>query len=306
MKYYILYKDENRGPLELSELDEFDLNPTSRVWAPGWPSWQNAGDVAEIMEYINMRETRAREEREAKIKADQEAKALKEAQDAKARKEAQEAKIRTEQHSTQAKSEAQPQKAKETEWFYAINNQQLGPVDEATMRRAGITPDTFVWNENLGPNWVRASSVPALQDLFAQQTPQSDPSNPSTSVTRTISTGEPHSGQHTANPDPETSSPYMMGIAGTICAVVAVIMCFVKGDYLDGEELVTIFALLALPACILGVASLVAANQSTHNSTLGEDLTACKRRGFSTGLGIGAIVCAILGIIIACKDFVII
>ena len=83
-------------------------------------------------------------------------------------------------------------------------------------------------------------------------------------------------------------------------------MCFVKGEYLDGDELAITLSILALPAVILGVASLLIARHKINEPALGVDETAATRCGISIGLGIGAIVCALVGIIIAGLDFAII
>ncbi|MCM1005992.1 MAG: DUF4339 domain-containing protein [Prevotella sp.] len=54
MKYYIKYKDEQFGPLEIPEMAEkYGLNPKSRVWKTGTPAWVNAEQIPEIMAFLN-------------------------------------------------------------------------------------------------------------------------------------------------------------------------------------------------------------------------------------------------------------
>lgn len=54
------------------------------------------------------------------------------------------------------------------QWYYSKNGAQLGPVDDAELRRlslsGAITPEDFLWNETMGDTWQPASS---LRDLFA-------------------------------------------------------------------------------------------------------------------------------------------
>ena len=51
------------------------------------------------------------------------------------------------------------------QWWYAKGGQSVGPVDDAALKRlfeAGtIRPDDLVWNETMGPQWVKASGVMA-------------------------------------------------------------------------------------------------------------------------------------------------
>jgi hypothetical protein len=52
-----------------------------------------------------------------------------------------------------------------TTWYYLINGQQTGPVDQARfgmlIQSGAVRPDTMVWQEGM-PNWVQAGSVPGL------------------------------------------------------------------------------------------------------------------------------------------------
>lgn len=52
------------------------------------------------------------------------------------------------------------------DWYYAVDNQQQGPVDEPEMHRllaSGIiTPDTFIWSAGMA-DWQPLSTVPQFQ-----------------------------------------------------------------------------------------------------------------------------------------------
>lgn len=292
-------------------MEEFDLNPKSRVWAPGWPSWKDAEEVGEIMDYLNRREAQAREEREARERAEQEAKARKE-QEAKAAREqakAQQAQAQA-QAQQQAQAQAQAQSAGPTagetaqaegpEWYYAINNQQYGPVSEAELRSMGIGPDTLVWNENVGGSWIAASQVPALADLFVRTSPDVAHTAVAVSAQNYAST---HAVNVNASQDKLMSGAYNFGIGGAVCTVIAIIVCFVNAEYYDSQELMAILAVCALPSVILSEYSLAAANKCVNSCKLGDTDNALKQRGLSMGLGIGAMISAVVGAILAIKDF---
>ncbi len=58
------------------------------------------------------------------------------------------------------------------QWFYILNGQRLGPVDESELfrlaREGALTPGDLVWNPTMGTQWQPASSVP---NLFGLPTP---------------------------------------------------------------------------------------------------------------------------------------
>lgn len=54
----------------------------------------------------------------------------------------------------------------EKTYYMIIGGQQTGPYERGELIYAGLTPDTPVWREGL-ENWVKASSLPELNDLFA-------------------------------------------------------------------------------------------------------------------------------------------
>ena len=52
------------------------------------------------------------------------------------------------------------------QWFYAVNGQQNGPVEENVLfelaRNGSIKPNDLVWNSTMGTAWAKASTVPGL------------------------------------------------------------------------------------------------------------------------------------------------
>lgn len=69
-----------------------------------------------------------------------------------------------------------------TEWYYALDGQQLGPISAETLKgmadQGQLQPTDLVWNESL-PEWVAASRIPGL---FPRQKKQPPPLPPSAQV----------------------------------------------------------------------------------------------------------------------------
>lgn len=61
-------------------------------------------------------------------------------------------------------------------YYMHINGQQIGPLDESALLANGLTPDTMVWTQGMNA-WQKASELPSLSYLFAQQQqpPQQQP-----------------------------------------------------------------------------------------------------------------------------------
>jgi TM2 domain-containing membrane protein YozV len=61
------------------------------------------------------------------------------------------------------------------DWYYAVNNQQYGPVSEAELRdlaeRGKLSPRDLVWKEGM-PQWVAADSV---RGLLPEPAPRREP-----------------------------------------------------------------------------------------------------------------------------------
>ena len=59
----------------------------------------------------------------------------------------------------------------ERQWYYAIGQQQYGPVPQTELfelfRRASLEPETYVWTDGF-TNWQKASQVELLTPLFSQ------------------------------------------------------------------------------------------------------------------------------------------
>lgn len=59
--------------------------------------------------------------------------------------------------------------------YYLIRDgQPFGPVEKSELRNYGVTRDSDVWHEGL-PAWVKAGSIPELQDIWTEQPPLAYP-----------------------------------------------------------------------------------------------------------------------------------
>lgn len=56
------------------------------------------------------------------------------------------------------------------QWYYAVGGKQQGPVEQeelvALIQAGKVGPNDYVWNQGMGSQWARTSSVP---ELFPQQ-----------------------------------------------------------------------------------------------------------------------------------------
>lgn len=59
-------------------------------------------------------------------------------------------------------------------YYYAVNGQQMGPVEENQLAALGIRPETLVWHEGM-PNWQPAGQLPELSELFSNVQPPTQP-----------------------------------------------------------------------------------------------------------------------------------
>lgn len=52
------------------------------------------------------------------------------------------------------------------QWYYAVNGQQQGPVEQADLaalaREGKLKPEDLVWNTTMGNQWAKASTIPEL------------------------------------------------------------------------------------------------------------------------------------------------
>ncbi len=65
------------------------------------------------------------------------------------------------------------------QYYYAEDNQQIGPISFEELKTKNISPDTLVWFEGLG-DWTRAGDINELAELFptAQETSTPPPPPP--------------------------------------------------------------------------------------------------------------------------------
>lgn len=53
-------------------------------------------------------------------------------------------------------------------WYYVVNGERKGPVDEVALRHAGITADTLVWKQAMA-GWTAVRDVPELAAILPQR-----------------------------------------------------------------------------------------------------------------------------------------
>lgn len=51
------------------------------------------------------------------------------------------------------------------EYYIVVNDQQQGPFSKEELKAFHLSPDTLVWRSGM-PDWIKASSLPELADLF--------------------------------------------------------------------------------------------------------------------------------------------
>lgn len=305
MKYYILYNDENRGPLELHELEEFGLNPASRVWSPGWPGWKDAGEVPEIQEYFSNREAEARRQREQEEQARREAQEQEEKAAREAREQAERA-ARSEQDARAAWDKAQAAddgkaaqeqaQTVEIEWYIAVDDREVGPVKVTELTGLGLTPDTLVWHDNL-TNWTPAREVAELRSLLETIAARNAGNN---QVAVSGSTWSDATGSGSSFDSDRPGNTYTTAIFGVIAAVAAILIVFAKAEYYHMSEKLVLICYCAAVPFLLSVGSLICAKNAASAPS---QANAFKQEGLSIGLGIGAVLASIVGILIAINDF---
>lgn len=301
MKYYILYNDENRGPLELEELEQYGLNPKSRVWAPGWSNWQDAGDVPEIQEYFAKQESESRrlmeEEKERERQKQQQAELA-----ARSEQEARTARDKAAQDaggpaSAQVPEPAAPTAAPkmetdEIEWYIAVNDQEVGPVKEAELTSLGLTPDTLVWHDNL-TSWTPAREVAELNALLASLAVQSSRQSSEAAL----------SAYPAQYPAAASGNSYTAAIVAVIALIATVATVILKGEYYDPSEKAILCAYCAGAPFLLSIGSLIYARRGPQTDDSADN---SKKEGISIGMAVGAIASSLAGIMIAINEFSII
>ena len=97
------------------------------------------------------------------------------------------------------------------EYYAIINNQQVGPMSKLELSRSCIAPDTMVWHEGLA-DWVKASEVATLSDLFIK------PETPATVNDSSVSVSE--EGPTVAQPNEILNANYRNRIGQSIAALI--------------------------------------------------------------------------------------
>lgn len=161
MQFYIIYNDENHGPLDVEQLSEYGLTPESRVWSAGWASWKNAGDVPEIQEYLAGLEERRVQEEIARAAAQSQASFQPQHQTPGS------VEVPPAYEATQHTAATQPTApaAPITKWYLGINNVESGPYSESELLSAGMQYDSLVWTEGMS-DWVQAQYIPLLKQII--------------------------------------------------------------------------------------------------------------------------------------------
>lgn len=63
--------------------------------------------------------------------------------------------------------------AMQTDYYIIINDRQAGPFSREALRSQNLRPDSLVWRTGL-PDWIKASELPELADLLAEETHYED------------------------------------------------------------------------------------------------------------------------------------
>ena len=155
------------------------------------------------------------------------------------------------------------------EYFYLLNDQQLGPVTIEELKKKKIKKDTYIWYEGMD-DWKPAGQLPELKDMFKvlPPPPPKKPSPPPPPVNKSATAPPPKPAappqpQYNTQPPPAQPQPpnyqaqppqyqYQPGqpgyapvknkpmgmiIAGYIFAVLGGLIGFVLGVYLwQGKE----------------------------------------------------------------------
>jgi len=137
------------------------------------------------------------------------------------------------------------------EWYYILNNEQHGPVDDAEIARLAqsgvIGPSDLVWNPTIGNQWVQASTI---QGLFGAQLAAGV-----SQLTYQPSWCPPTGGQ---TPNRDLMSQAREALSGNWgIAVAAVVIVGAINIVLNLVQLIPILGILALIAAILITPSLM-------------------------------------------------
>lgn len=293
MKYYILYNEENKGPLSIEEMEEFDLNPSSRVWAPGWPSWKDASEVEEIMAYFTEREKQmAAAAAPATPQQMMQQPMMQPQQGAPMQQQAPAPPVNQPQPTyqpAQPVEPAAPSYPPQREWYMGINNRESGPFREDRLLAAGLTPDTLVWCESM-PTWMTARQVPELAYLFPQ--PMQSQMQQAAPVV------ESNSDELPLNMEYEMANPWILNIVGgvlTLIAIVLFILIIADTPYYVNLSAVVSYAATPLIWLICG---LISASRVSDAVNATQYILAGRRCGAARAWGWITIINAIAAVIV--------
>lgn len=288
MKYFILINDDRRGPMEIAEMEELGLNPSSDIWAPGFPDWKPADSIPEFQKYFQAKASKIRQAKEEERKKQ-------EMSNAKAQTGAPVAQTGTSvatpaltpkptvtatvtpQPSVATASVTPPTPSSPvtpppptaTEWYMGMKGRQLGPFTREQLVPNGLQPDTLVWCESM-EYWTPAAQVTDLNPLFATQTPSAIPSTQS---------GIPVQSSH---------NPYTTPIIGCVLLAIYVFLTqAVIRHYFYFSAYPSLITLI-IPS-ILIITSFIYASGSASACKRGDMSTHHFRAGAALGSGIGSI-----------------
>lgn len=312
MEFYIIYEEENHGPMPVEQLSDYGLTPESRVWSAGWANWKNAGDVPEIQEYLQRRQQQLiEEEKQRRIKA-QQAKAEEEALQAQQAMQAQgmaqaqpippTQQYPPQPHATMPEQPAQPvapqapqpqqtypqppiPQQTASKWYMAINNTESGPFAENDLVSLGLTAESLVWTEGM-VDWMPAGQVAALSHLLAAQPapqPFQQPVAPSQPFADTPQYSAPASTADT------TLKPSPWGLIALITSIVLLILGITVCAKISGyyySPLATEYLQILSPAIISLVCSIIALSMESRGKSALRDAEFNSQQGLPTDTSI--------------------
>lgn len=316
MKYYIIYNDENKGPLEIEELIEFGLNPKSRIWAPGWTEWKDADQVEEIMQYLYARESKLREAEQAASQANTTSAKIQNGNSGNnnlnsnnARQESQSGFATPHwQTATSTQTEQKPQQqtwatsvnganapgasssaVKGVEWYIAVNNEEVGPVPEYQLPEFGLSHSSLVWCESL-TNWTPASQVPALQHLLTNANTHQYGNNTAKQTQQTPVN------QNSTNQ--KGIIPFIMPLIGTIAYLLSLAILSSKFTWLStNSKVIYISSISALPVILLVLAYISAGVSNKKGRHNYDPIGASRNYGYATAYSVASILYSLITVI---------
>jgi len=98
------------------------------------------------------------------------------------------------------------------EYFYLVNDQQLGPVKKDDLKKKNIKKDTYVWAEGMA-DWKPAGELPELKDIFkvVPPPPPKRPAPPPPPVDKAVPPPKPPQPATPQPPPPQAPQPNASG-----------------------------------------------------------------------------------------------